>query len=284
MKRAAELTVFAGIATVIHVALFASAPRSGAQSSGAGGDALVSVQAASATVVEMVETWERPPQTQPRIDTDLTPPQTAPSAPVIPQFDLAQAPSAARQLAISPPPRADRLDVDSAPPPPPAPPQTVPRPLPDPDLRPRAKPRAKPEPQPQNARKAEQRSSGRDAQRAAGSGGGAEAGQAGSSAAATAEAGRQAKLQAIWGAKIRARIERRKRYPSGARGNGRVVVRLTVARSGQLISHRIARSSGNAALDQAALQAVARAANFPAAPRQLTLSQMTFSLPMDFSK
>ncbi|KII16127.1 TonB family protein [Phaeobacter sp. S60] len=283
MKRAAELTVFAGIATVIHVALFASAPKSGAEASGGGGDAMVSVQAASATVAEMVETWERPPQTQPQIDTALTPPQTAPTAPVVPQFELAQAPSAARQIALAKPTPDDKLQLDTTPPPPPPPPQKA-EPQPDPDLRPRAKPRTKQEPTPQTAQKAKQTSAGRAAQRAVGSGGGAQAGQAGRAAAATAQAGQQAKLKSIWGAKIRARVERRKRYPSGARGNGKVIVRITVARNGQLISHRIARSSGNAALDQAALQAVARARKFPAAPKQLSLNQMTFNLPMTFSK
>ncbi|ATG44282.1 tonB-like protein [Phaeobacter piscinae] len=283
MKRAAELTVFAGIATVIHVALFASAPKSGAEASGGGGDAMVSVQAASATVAEMVETWERPPQTQPQIDTALTPPQTAPTAPVVPQFELAQAPSAARQIALAKPTPDDKLQLDATPPPPPPPPPNA-EPQPDPDLRPRAKPRPKQEPTPQTAQKAKQTSAGRAAQRAAGSGGSAQAGQAGRAAAATAQAGQQAKLKSIWGAKIRARVERRKRYPSGARGNGKVIVRITVARNGQLISHRIARSSGNAALDQAALQAVARAGKFPAAPKQLSLNQMTFNLPMTFSK
>ncbi|AHD08616.1 energy transducer TonB [Phaeobacter gallaeciensis] len=284
MKRAAELTVFAGIATVIHVALFASAPKSGAEASGGGGDAMVSVQAASATVAEMVETWERPPQTQPQIDTALTPPQTAPTAPVVPQFELAQAPSAARQIALSQPKPDDTLQLDTTPAPPPPPPKAEPQP--DPDLRPRAKPRAKPqpEPKPQTARKAQQTSAGRAAQRAAGSGGGAQAGQAGRAAAATAQAGQQAKLKSIWGAKIRARVERNKRRTSGTRATGRVLLRLTVARNGQLISYRIAKSSGNAALDQAALKAVARARRFPAAPKQLTLNQMTFNLPITFSK
>ncbi|CAM3858554.1 energy transducer TonB [Phaeobacter inhibens] len=286
MKRATELTVFAGIATVLHVVLFASAPKSGAEASGGGGDAMVSVQAASATVAEMVETWERPPQTQPQIDIALTPPQTAPTAPVVPQFELAQAPSAARQIALAKPTPDDKLQLDTTPAPPPPPPKAEPQP--DPDLRPRAKPRAKPrpkqEPTPQTAQKAQQTSAGRNEQRAAGSGGGAQAGQAGRAAAATAQAGQQAKLKSIWGAKIRARVERNKRRTSGTRATGRVLLRLTVARNGQLISHRIAKSSGNAALDQAALKAVARARKFPAAPKQLTLNQMTFTLPMTFSK
>ncbi|MFY0310669.1 energy transducer TonB [Leisingera sp. D0M16] len=268
MKRAAELTVFAGIATLIHVALFATAPRSGAQSSGAGGDALVSVQAADATIAEMVEAWQRPPQTVPQLETPLPQPLTIPAAPAVPRFELAQAPRAAAQIALARPAPAETLEVDTTPPPPP----------------PEEKPEAAAKPEPQQARKAEQTTASRAGQRAAGSGGGAQAGQAGGSAAATAQAGQQAKLQAVWGARIRALIERRKRFPSGASGSGRAVVRITVSRTGQLLSYRIAKSSGSAVFDQAALQAVARAGKFPSAPKKLTLSQLTFTLPMSFSK
>lgn len=280
MKRTAELTVFAGIATLIHVALFATAPRSGAQSSGAGGDALVSVQAASATVAEMVEAWEHPPQTVPQLEADLTQPLPVPAAPAVPQFELARAPRAAAQIALAKPAPAETPEVDTAPPPPP--PEQKPEPEAKPEPQPR--PRPKHEPERQQARKAEQTSAGRAEQRAAGSGGGAQAGQAGGSAVATAQAGQQAKLQAVWGAKIRSRIARRMRYPSGASGSGRVVVRISVSRTGQLLNYRIAKSSRNAVFDQAALKAVARAGKFPAAPKKLTLSQFTFDVPIGFPK
>ncbi|WP_241525905.1 TonB family protein [Pseudophaeobacter leonis] len=102
------------------------------------------------------------------------------------------------------------------------------------------------------AKTSQQTSAGRPAQRAAGSGGGAEAGLAGGASTATASAGQKAKLQSIWGAKIRSRIERRQRYPSGQRGKGRVVLRITVAANGKLINYRVAKSSGVAGVDQAA--------------------------------
>ncbi|WP_245597320.1 TonB family protein [Leisingera caerulea] len=263
MKRAAELTVFAGIAALIHAALFAAAPRSGTQSSGAGGDALVSVQAADATMAEMVEAWQRPPQAVPQLQPDLTRPPTVSAAPAVPQFELAQAPRAAAQIALARPAPAETLEIDTTPPPPP------PEQKPEPEAKPEPQPRPKPKRtrEPQQARKAEQTSASRAGQRAAGSGGGAQAGQAGGSAAATAEAGQRARLQAVWGAKIRARIERRKRYPSGASGSGVAVVRITVSRSGQLLGYRIAKSSGSAVFDQAALQAVTRAGKFPSPPR-----------------
>ena len=227
----------------------------------------------------MVEAWERPPQTTPQLKAEPAQPLAVPAAPVVPQFELARAPRAAVQIALAAPAPADVPEADTAPPPPP---EQKPEPVAKPEPQPR--PRPKREPEPQQARKAQQASAGRAGQRAAGSGGGAQAGQASNSAAATAQAGQQARLQTVWGAKIRARIERRKRYPSGASGSGRTVVRLTVSRTGQLLNYRIAKSSGSAAFDQAALTAVARAGKFPAAPKKLGLSQLTFNLPMNFSK
>jgi protein TonB len=52
--------------------------------------------------------------------------------------------------------------------------------------------------------------------------------------------------------------------------SGTVTVRLTVTRSGALADLSIAASSGNAALDEAALKAVRAAGRFPAAPEGLS--------------
>lgn len=278
MKRTAEVIVFAAIAGVIHVALFTSAPQSGAKASGAGGEALVSIQAAPETVADMVEAWERPPQPVAELDLQAEAPLPQARAPSLPTFELAQAPRAAALVALADPDRPEAPQADTAPPPPPPPP---PKPEPKPEPKPQPKPRPEPQPDPPQAQKAAQTSAGRAEQKAAGSGGGAQAGQAGGAQAATADAGRQAKLQNVWGAKIRARVARR--TPRG-KGTGTVLVHLTVARSGQLLGSRIARSSGNAALDQAALAAVKRAGRFPPAPKQLALSQMSFSLPIRFSR
>ena len=150
--------------------------------------------------------------------------------------------------------------------------------------KPRPKPAPKPVETPPTAQTSNQTSAGRAAQRAAGSGGGAQAGAAGGASTATVSAGQRAKLQSIWGAKIRSRIERRKRYPSGQRGKGRVVLGITVAASGKLINYRVAKSSGVAGFDQAALKAVSRAGKFPSAPKQLGGKPFTFNLPMSFSR
>lgn len=90
--------------------------------------------------------------------------------------------------------------------------------------------------------------------------------------------------RAQWGAAIRKKVERRKAYPKAARGaRGEVVVKMTVSRSGALEAVAIARSSGNDALDQAALTAVRRTGGFPAAPDQVTGDRQVFSLPMQFA-
>ncbi|MCD9146261.1 energy transducer TonB [Pseudophaeobacter flagellatus] len=279
MKRSAEVTVFAGLAALIHVSLFATAPPSGVQSSGAGGEAMVSLTAASATVAEMVETWERPPP-PPVTTADLD----TPEAPKMPEFELAEAPQVAVQMALPQPGSATVVEVDLSTPPPPPEPEPEPQPEPEPEPKPRPNPAPTPPPKPTQATISDQTVEYRAAQRAAGSGGGTQTGVSGRSATATISAGRQAKLRALWGAKIRSRIERRKRYPSDGRGNGRVVVQITVAASGALVNVRVVKSSGSAAFDRAALKAVSRAGKFPKMPKQLGGGHSKFSLPISFSK
>ncbi len=86
-------------------------------------------------------------------------------------------------------------------------------------------------------------------------------------------------LVAQWGGQIQARIARSR--PS-VDGTGRAIVRLSVAPNGRLVALGIARSSGNSAVDQAALSAVQRAGRFPRAPRQLTDASYSFSVPLTF--
>ena len=86
-----------------------------------------------------------------------------------------------------------------------------------------------------------------------------------------------------WAAKIRSRIERKKSYPTAAKGaSGVVKVHIRVAASGVLTSAKVTGSSGNAALDAAALASVKRAAPFPPAPAGSEGAE--FSLNMEFRK
>ncbi|WP_116083818.1 energy transducer TonB [Tropicimonas sp. IMCC34011] len=162
---------------------------------------------------------------------------------------------------------------------------------PDPPPPPPQPKRAEAQPQPKRqqqqpaepARQASRSSAASAAQRAAGSGGGQNAGGNRQSSVATLSSAQVANLKAQWGASIRNRVERGKRYPSGARrASGTAVVQLTVTRAGGLAGVRLVQSSGNAAIDQAAVQAVQRAGRFPAAPSQLPGNAHSFNLPISF--
>lgn len=86
-----------------------------------------------------------------------------------------------------------------------------------------------------------------------------------------------------WASKIRSKIERRKKYPAAAKGaSGAVTVMISIAASGALSAVSLGGSSGNAALDAAALKAVQAAAPFPAAPEGQGGAQ--FALTMVFSR
>ncbi|MDR7123954.1 TonB family protein [Pseudotabrizicola sp. 4114] len=285
------------LAIGLHIAAFVSQPApAGAVSSGAGGEDLVSLQAADASLADLVADWDRPPQPV----TEPAPELAMPEAPEPPPQMAALAEPA---LPPAPPPMlalpqmADTplvADVTLPEPPPDIAPEPEPEPEPVPKVRPKAKPQVvtkPPEPR-QVAKPAEQKkppasqpSAGQVAQKAAGTGGGAQAGQGGEAQAATLSAARINDLQSSWGASVRARVERRKRYPSAARGaSGTVTVRLTVSRAGALTGVGIAKSSGNAALDEAAISAVRQAGKFAAAPKGLTDASYSFTLPMKFAR
>lgn len=116
---------------------------------------------------------------------------------------------------------------------------------------------------------------------AAGSGTGATQGAAQSAPQAppTPSAADRQSLMARWGGQIMARIERAR---PRVHASGQVVLALQVARSGELSGLSVARSSGDPALDEAALSAVRRAGRFPAAPDGLTDATYAFSLPIRF--
>lgn len=80
-----------------------------------------------------------------------------------------------------------------------------------------------------------------------------------------------------YAAKVRARVAARK--PGGAGQRGTVVVSFGVSSAGGLAYARIARSSGNGALDRRVLSAVRRAAPFPRPPPGAT---RRFSIPFYF--
>ncbi|TQS71499.1 TonB family protein [Rhodobacteraceae bacterium] len=294
--RIIELSVFAGLAAGLHVAVFGLIPQqAGAVSAGAQGDTLVSLEAADESVAEMVESWETVEAPQPEVSLPATPPQMQMPDISLPQ--MADAPPAPPKTAALETPKMPEMPDDlsqmppettEAPPPPPerfAPEQSA-RPKARPDRpKPAPKKTARPQQTQRDAPVREKASTSSAAQRAAGQGNRGAQGQQGQAKAATVSKAQSANLQAQWGAQIRQRIERRKRYPSAARGaSGRVVVRVSVTRSGQLAGVSLAQSSGNGAIDQAAVQAVQRAGRFPAAPSGLGGASYSFSLPMTFQR
>lgn len=261
------------LAVALHLGAFALHPgTAGASGSGAGGADLISLQAAGPAITDMVAAWDTPPA--------VSQPDAA-SAPALPEA----APVRPAQAAPNPPltaastplplPQPDALpQADSSPAPPPAP-AVKPKPRPAP---PAPKPAAEPRPAQPAA------PDSRAAQAATGSGNGGAAGTNGKAQAPTLSQGETADLTASWGASIRARIEKRKRYPRGADGaTGTVTVRLSVTRSGALAAVSIVSSSGHPALDDAAVKAVQGAGRFPAAPKGLPQDSYTFTLPMRFA-
>lgn len=116
--------------------------------------------------------------------------------------------------------------------------------------------------------------------RAAGSSKTQTKGDGGADQATTGDPNLAASLKKRWGAAIIARVERQKRPPRGG-AKGTVRLSLEVASKGQLVSVSISQSSGDAAMDQAALRAVKKA-RMPRAPKALGAGTYSFSFRMRF--
>lgn len=318
MSGLAEKAAFALLAMALHALAFVAWSPPGAQSQGAGGDSLTTLQGATAQVETMVERWtETAAPVQPVEVAAPQPPAPQPAAPALPAADRAPdtvPPAALPDLPAAPvtparpqPPQPLPLPApviaeapslpqpqpvetaaEIADPAPEAPPQ-LPRPAaspltpPQPPKPPEAAappppPPPRPAPRAETARPA---SAGAQAQRASGSGGGAQAGTAGQAQAATLSPGERNSLMASWGAQIRNRIERLQREVPA---RGRVIVNLRVGRDGRLLGVALQRSSGNADLDAAALAAVRRVGRFPPAPRRLEAPSYLFTMPLRFRR
>ena len=88
-----------------------------------------------------------------------------------------------------------------------------------------------------------------------------------------------------YNARVFGHMQRFKRYPPSARGAaGTVVVRFELNRAGEVINSTVTKSSGNAVLDEAALDLLRRASPFPAFPTAKPGSQDSFIAPVNFSR
>lgn len=273
MKALLEATSFGLLAVALHAAALLISDRAGgSQSGGAGGTALISLSGSSPQVAETLSKWETPPPASQTI-TALPPPNTAdaPPVPAMPQAPTATALAKSDPSNLAAPALPSGPSVDTA--------TFTPPPAPSPSPKTKAAPEKTPL---TKATTAATPSAAAASQKAAGSGGASQAGTATTSAIATLSPARKATLTSQWGARIRAKIERQKRFPRGAQGDGRVIIRLTLSREGQLIQSGIARSSGVAAFDKAALRAVSSVRRFPTAPQGLTRESYSFDVPISF--
>ncbi|MFB9148364.1 TonB family protein [Roseovarius ramblicola] len=322
MIRGLEFAGFVALAAAVHAGIWTATPEGGG-AGGARGTDTATLAASTPQMAALVETWQRPVETMPDAPEPRTAPapdaqpvalrpETHPAAPPAPDAlpDTARAPHrpqvesaplplpapriGARAPTAAPPPDAPQRSARPAPKAPapaarraapaaPRAPSMAARPQadrsppaaqapPPPATRPRARPARPADPAP-----------ARQKEVARGSGGAQAGGQAQTAAPARINDATRASLMGRWGGAIRSRIERHKRYPSGTRASGTAHLVLDVAADGRLVAVALRRSSGDARLDAAAMNAVRRA-RLPAAPDRLPGSRHRFNLPVAFAR
>lgn len=294
-RRVLETAGVFTIAAALHVSAAVMLLPQEAQRGAGAAPVPAQLAAGGQAMEEMVATWEAPPE----IATPAPPPPPAAVAEA-PPLVVAAAPPTVAPPAM-PAPALPRPDAGAAlpnlPPPPEAEPEAAPEERAESRLaleassRPQARPerRAPPAPAPQREARprdpapAEARQGDRD-QRAQQAGQGGSAAQsrqaAGGGGGSAASAAQRDSAMAQWSARIQSCIGRRASAPRNARGQGTVLLSLTVGRDGAIRGVGIAGSSGNAAMDQAAVTAAQRAGRCPAAPAALTEAAYPFHLPI----
>jgi protein TonB len=91
---------------------------------------------------------------------------------------------------------------------------------------------------------------------------------------------------ASWYRKIAQQVERYKGYPPSARARhetGTAELAFTLNRSGKVMTNRIVRTSGSAALDQETIDTVRRAQPFPSPPPAMPGETFEFTVPIRFN-
>lgn len=89
---------------------------------------------------------------------------------------------------------------------------------------------------------------------------------------------------AKWQAQVNAHIRRFKQYPDGASGSASVRIQFRINALGAVKSAAVAGSSGNAALDRAAVETVKRASPVPAPPAEIVHASMTLAITINFKR
>lgn len=93
--------------------------------------------------------------------------------------------------------------------------------------------------------------------------------------------GGNAKAFGRYMSEINDRVQKAKRNPQ-VRASGTVVLKYTVGLDGQILSREIASSSGSKTLDDAATEALDRAAPFPPIPPDVSVKPLAFTQPFRF--
>jgi protein TonB len=84
-----------------------------------------------------------------------------------------------------------------------------------------------------------------------------------------------------WEAALIRKLSEAKHYPKAGL-HGVVLLRFTLDRDGKVLSSRIEKSSGNVAMDQEALAALARAQPLPKPPAEVEGNLLDLIVPLDF--
>lgn len=261
MNTSLEFLGFTAVAAVVHVAVFAASAPDGQAAGGSGGEHAVTqpapLAAADAALSALVGQWDRPVHVvEPSEDIALFSPSDIPG--ILPE-QPSPAPRVLQDMVM---PQADDPEKSVT-----ASPQT-PALFDMPEDRVTPRPQARPEPRQPSAP---------PATRAAGA---AASSQQGSGTADVSSGdAHQASLMAQWGGAIRGAVQRQQRTPR-TRVRGTVHLRLQITAQGQLADVQIQQSSGQAALDSAAVQAVQRA-RFPQAPSGIQGTHQ-FNLPLRY--
>ncbi len=99
--------------------------------------------------------------------------------------------------------------------------------------------------------------------------------------AAAAVAARRNKSWSLYETELYSALERHKVKPHAAK-TGDVLLLITIAPSGQLLSRAVANSSGVPELDGAAMAALERSAPFPPVPPDVSSGPLTLTVPFRF--
>jgi protein TonB len=93
------------------------------------------------------------------------------------------------------------------------------------------------------------------------------------------------RIRVTWQKELVAHLDRHKRYPADrSQKSAEVVVTINMDRTGRVVSTNVARSSGDAAFDAAAIAMVQRSNPVPPPPPLVADEGLSFSLPVIFQK